>query len=112
MKKLKYILLLITGFYLSACDLNILPDSSVSADSYWKTEDDAKSAVNGLYSRFQGQISNFSWIYWFEARGGNIESGLTPSGLTDYTTNNVNSTLSDTNWGGLYNIISNKTSQH
>jgi starch-binding outer membrane protein, SusD/RagB family len=106
MKKVKHIFLLFTIVCLNACNLDVLPDSSVTADSYWKTEDDAKAAVNGLYTRFQGQITNFNWIYWFEARSQNIDQGLTASGINAYTSNDITSNLSDTNWGGLYNIIS------
>ncbi len=90
---------------LSACELNLLPDSTASSKSYWVTEDDAKSAVNGLYSRFQGSISAFDWMYWFEVRGGNIGQGLSPSGVINYTSNDLNATQANS-WTGLYSIIS------
>jgi starch-binding outer membrane protein, SusD/RagB family len=106
MKKILNIFLITALLGASSCDLNLVPESSVSSVSYWKNEDDARSAVNGIYARFQSSITNFNWMYWFEARGGNIAQGLTPTGIISYTSNDITSALSDTNWSGLYSIIS------
>lgn len=105
-KYIKTLLVICIAYTLSACDLDILPDSSVSSDSYWKTEDDAKSAVNGLYSRLRGQLNSYKWMYWFEARACNIEAGLSAGGITAYNNNDIAPSADDTNWVTLYNIIS------
>lgn len=106
MKTIKSIFIFIFLIHLSSCNLDILPDSSVSSNSYWESEDDAKAAVNGLYSRFRSSLSTYDWMYWFEARSGNIGPGLTSSGITAYNSNDLTSELSNTNWGPLYTIIS------
>lgn len=106
MKYIKIQLIACLVLALSSCDLDILPDSSVSADSYWKTEDDTKSAVNGLYTRFRGQLNSYKWMYWFEARACNIGPGLSAGGITTYNNNDIPPSADDTNWVTLYNIIS------
>lgn len=106
MKHIIIIFVAFLTFTFSSCDLDILPDSSISADSYWKSEDDAKAAVIGLYTRFRGQLNGYKWMYWFEARAGNIGPGLSPGGISEYNNNDVSPSANDTNWATLYNIIS------
>lgn len=101
--------ILFIGFLLlvsNACNLDVFPDSSVSSDSYWRSEDDVKAAVNGLYSRMRSQISTYQWVYWFDARSCIVGSGRTPGGIVQYNANELSSTMTDTNWNGLYSIIS------
>ena len=90
----------------NSCDLDLYPLSSVSSDSYWRAEDDAKAAVNGLYSRMRSQISTHQWIYWFDGRSCIVGPGRTPGGIVQYNANELSSTMTDTNWNGLYSIIS------
>lgn len=106
MKKINYILFLFLTLFTSACNLDIYPDSSVSSDSYWRSEDDAKAAVNGLYSRIRSQISSYQWVYWFDSRSFIVGPGRTPGGIVQYNANELSSTMNDTNWGPLYNIVS------
>lgn len=106
MKKIKTLIIVSTLIFLGSCNLDILPDSSVSSDSYWETEDDANAALNGLYSRFRSSLGNYDWLYWFEARSGNIGPGLTSGGITAYNSNDISAELSNTNWAPLYIVIS------
>ncbi len=106
MKKIKVTLIIVISIFLVSCNLDILPDSTVSSDSYWETEDDANAALNGLYSRFRSSIGNYDWLYWFEARSANIGPGLTSGGITAYNSNDISAELSNTNWAPLYIVIS------
>lgn len=106
MKKIKTITLIVVAILFTSCNLDMLPESSVSSNSYWETEDDAKAALNGLYSRFRSSIGNYDWLYWFEARSGNIGPGLSSGGITAYNSNDVSPEASNTNWAPLYIVIS------
>ena len=106
MKKIKLICLFVSLSVLNSCSLDILPDSVVSNESYWETESDVQSAVDGIYSKMRGQLDAWKWMYWFEARSGNIAPGFTSSGIGSYINNQITSNLNDTNWANLYNIVS------
>ena len=106
MKKLNILFLSVALCFSSACNLDLYPVSSVSSDSYWNSEDDAKAAVNGLYSRMRSQISSYQWAYWFDGRSFIVGPGRTPGGITQYNANELSSIMNDTNWAPLYNIVS------
>ena len=106
MKKIKIILFSIFAYMAASCSLDILPDSSVSNDSYWKTENDAEAAVSGIYTQFRNQLNMWKWMYWFEARSQNIGAGMTSSGIGAYNNNQITPTLDDTSWATLYNVVS------
>lgn len=100
---------LIFGFF--SCDgLEIQPDSSVSNSSFWKTEADAEAALNGMYSRFRNDIPVHSWMYWYEARTGNIAPGLQSGGVGSYIDNNLTSNMNNANWQPFYKIVSSANS--
>lgn len=89
----------------SCQDLDQIPPSYVSGESYWKVEDDAIAASNGLYSRMRG-VDRWCCMYWFECRSGNIAGGMTSNNVLPFTQNNVTSNLTNTDWAPLYKIIS------
>lgn len=89
----------------SCLDLDLLPESTVSADSYWKVEDDAQAAANGLYVKMRG-VSRWDCLYWFECRAGNIVGGMTSNNVLPFTQNNVTPNLTQMDWTPLYNIVS------
>lgn len=86
-------------------DLDLIPESSVSSESYWKVEDDALAAANGLYVKMRG-VSRWDCLYWFECRSGNIAGGMTANNVLPFTQNNVTPNLNQMDWTPLYNIIS------
>ena len=106
MKKIKYLFASLVTVVATSCSLDILTDSDVSNNSYWKTESDVEAAVNGIYVQMRNQLDCWKWMYWFEARSGNIGPGLTSSGIGSYNNNQITSNLNDANWVSLYNIIS------
>lgn len=105
--KLKNIIIALgLTFLVSSCqDLNLTPESAVSGESFWKVEDDAQAAVNGLYTRMRA-VDRWCCMYWFECRSGNIAGGMTANNVLPFTQNNVSPNLTNTDWTPLYNIIS------
>jgi starch-binding outer membrane protein, SusD/RagB family len=54
MKKTTYILLMLSAFYCVSCDLNRLPETTLSDDLFWKTENDLKGACTRFYNLLEG----------------------------------------------------------
>lgn len=105
---MKYYIIIFFMFILTlinCSDLDLLPDSSVSANSYWKVEDDVKAAANGLYVKMRG-VSRWDCLYWFECRAGNIAGGMTSNNVLPFTQNNLTPNLNQMDWSPLYNIVS------
>lgn len=94
-------------FVLQSCqNLDIKPDSSISNESYWSSEADAESALNGLYLRMRNSFTVHNWMYWFECRTGNISGGLQPGGIQSFIDNALTPNLTDANWQPFYTVIS------
>lgn len=54
MKKLIIALSIIGLFDLTSCDLEVVPPSTISSESFWKSDKDAWYALNACYSALQG----------------------------------------------------------
>jgi hypothetical protein len=54
MKKITYILLLLSAIWCVSCNLDRLPETTLTDDNYWKTENDLKSAGLRLYNQLAG----------------------------------------------------------
>ncbi|MCM4173345.1 RagB/SusD family nutrient uptake outer membrane protein [Arenibacter sp. TNZ] len=57
-----YIYLLLVLGLVSSCDKDVLEVSSttqISAETFWKTESDAKLGIDGVYNRLQSYASNY-----------------------------------------------------
>lgn len=80
------------------------PISSFSAQGFYKTTDDARAGVNGIYNALQSAMRvNFS--FWGEGRAdavGTRHSG-DPLALSQ---NTLNQTISSASWNNLYEVIS------
>lgn len=114
MKKSNKILLyvaLISGFT-SSCkkDLILQPISSISAASFWKTENDAQAGATAMYVPLRAQAGNQSLQYntYFlgEARSEIMTFGVAGStGYDLYYQNNLSATSAGPSWTGYYSII-------
>ena len=100
--------ILFAGFsLLNSCqdDLNLKSDSVITSESFWKTEDDAKAGVNGMYFNFRTQTQQNYYLLG-GARSAEITNGVqSPLTLANYYNNNLTPQNMDVDWSGLYTVI-------
>jgi hypothetical protein len=108
MKKSLYYILLLSLFTATGCKkyLDQQPISSLSTESFWKTNDDAKLAVAAIYDGIQKTLSgNGSYIDWGDARSDNFTYGGTGENQINVSLNGLNSLTPAANWNNLYLTI-------
>ncbi|MEC5165403.1 hypothetical protein RCH18_001131 [Flavobacterium sp. PL11] len=107
-KKFFLYTILFTSFsILNSCqdDLDLKSESVITSDSFWKTEDDAKAGVNGMYYNFRN-VSQQNYYLLGGARSAEITSGVqSPLNLANYYNNNLTPQNIDVDWSGLYTVI-------
>lgn len=91
MKNIKYLILtLIGGLFITSCDtedfLNPLPDSAITTDSFFGSDEDVLSGVIGIYDALQGTNVNTTTNISESNRGVQFEHLLTEH-RTDNTRN-------------------------
>ena len=106
------VLFILASLVVTSCtkDLNLEPISSISAASFWKTENDATAATNAMYVPLRTQYSNQSLQYnaFFlgEARSEVLTFGLAgSSGFERYYQNTLTSAAAGPSWTGFYSIV-------
>lgn len=109
MKNIKkvYITLLIGTIALGACkkDLDIQSKSLITASNFWKTEDDAKSGVNGMYFNFRTHTQQNYYLLG-GARSAEITAGIqSPLTLANYYNNTLTAQNIDVEWADLYRVV-------
>lgn len=105
MKKFKYLILLVAVGLLGSCELDMQPESELTYNGFWDTEEAARSAHVGICAKFR----DYTYTFWqmgelrSDVWGGNtIES---PSGV-DLIENNISTTVVHfNNWAGFYGLI-------
>jgi hypothetical protein len=107
-KKILLYSILITGLsLLNSCqdDLNLTSESAIASASFWKTESDAKSGVNGMYSSFRTQCQQNYYLLG-GARSAEIKGGNQSAGnFAFYYNNSLTPQNIDVDWAGLYTVI-------
>lgn len=106
-KSVKYIALIIGMASLVACSkkLELTPHNLITTESFWKTEDDAKAAVNGMYARFRSDAASNLYI-WGGSRSAELGSGIQASqGLENYYNNTLTRVFAGPDWAGLYSVV-------
>lgn len=105
-KVIQYIVvLLITTSYTSCLDLDIGQDSKIDASSMWKTEEDCKSAMYGMYGQMRVAFST-NYASWGDYRAGMFKSSLALGADISYMcSNTITSSNSGANWASLYKLI-------
>jgi starch-binding outer membrane protein, SusD/RagB family len=101
----KYIILIVTVAFLGACDLDMQPESQLTYNGFWDTEEAAKAAHTGIYASYR----NYAYTLWqmgelrSDIWGGNtIES---PNGI-DLIENNLSSSIVHFgNWANFYGLL-------
>ncbi len=113
MKKYLIIFVLIAGIFNSSCkkDLNLAPVSQISNASFWKTESDARGAMNGMYTILRNEAVNNLFI-WGEARsdamGINAGAAVFQNWYENLLTPDNSGAIfsgASTTWAGMYNLI-------
>lgn len=103
MKRL-FLIYILAFFVVTACDddLKIVPKSSLSVNGFYKNEEDAKSAVNGMYAQMRS-VANGMYQYG-EWRSDHTEQTDLGTG-SDIIRNTLRSDLSASDWGNFYRLI-------
>uniref|UniRef100_UPI003217FFE7 RagB/SusD family nutrient uptake outer membrane protein n=1 Tax=uncultured Draconibacterium sp. TaxID=1573823 RepID=UPI003217FFE7 len=102
----KYIFVLISILVLGSCELDMKPDSDLTYNGFWDTEEAAKAAQVGIYASFR----NYTYTIWQmgEVRsdlwGGNTFAN-SPADL-DLIANNISTSLVYFgNWANFYGLL-------
>lgn len=107
MKKLKIILFLVlSGWIITSCTeiLNVNPTSVITTSSFWKTEDDAVGAINGMYVDLRS-MSEAIYVDG-EQRSEVFEGGVYGSGGHNLYVNELSGDQPNhSDWRGFYNIL-------
>lgn len=106
MKKIIYIYITMFVFSVSSCEdfLDEQPVSQLSADNFWKTENDVRAAMAGLYDGLQESVDD-NFINWGEGRSDNFTRGGTGETEYAFAFNGMTSDMGTTDWTGLYSLI-------
>ena len=90
----------------SSCDgfLDEQPISEISADTFWKNQDDIRAGIAGMYDGLQGVVSS-RYIDWGEARSDNFTNGGTGVTSINFALNGLTANMGEMNWDGLYSTI-------
>ncbi|HEY4149857.1 MAG TPA: RagB/SusD family nutrient uptake outer membrane protein [Chitinophagaceae bacterium] len=93
--------------YLPSCtkNLDLQPVSQISNASFWKTENDAVGALNGMYVRLRDPAST-NFFLWGEGRSEVMSVGFGGSpGNSLYYDNTLTPTNSGPDWMTMYTVI-------
>lgn len=106
MKKLIHIFLVPLILTVSSCEdfLDEQPVSELSADQFWKSQDDIMAGIAGMYDGIQGVIDD-RYIDWGEGRSDNFTNGGTGVNEINFALNGLTSNMDHVNWDELYATI-------
>lgn len=102
-----YTMLFTCFSFLNSCSdsLNLTSESLITSDNFWKTEDDAKSGINGMYFILRTQTQQNYYLLG-GARSAETKAGIqSPLTLANYYNNNLTAQNVDVEWNGLYTIV-------
>ncbi|MDR6941133.1 RagB/SusD family nutrient uptake outer membrane protein [Mucilaginibacter pocheonensis] len=105
MKKVLNIAFLMLAISLFSCKklLNQPPKSQLGGDKFWKTADDAKAGVAGIYDGVQDMF-NSQFIYWGDFRSDNFT--FHPTYYSSLAVNALTPTITGSDWTLIYTTIS------
>lgn len=101
MQKILLIILIACGLLSGGCKkfLDEKPQSELTPEQFWQTEDDIKAALAGVYDGVQGCFDG-NWVYWGDGRTDNMD--VTQYGNKQYSQNGLSATTSGTDWTPFY----------
>lgn len=111
MKKIKNrilstVALVVAGFGLSSCDIDLLPLNEVVYENFWTNKDDVESVVTACYGAFQSSDVVTRMIVWGEDRSDNVQAGQDQSeDLRFLLKGSIKTTNSFCDWSSFYKVI-------
>ncbi|AXY74324.1 RagB/SusD family nutrient uptake outer membrane protein [Paraflavitalea soli] len=107
MKLIYFFLALVLTASLSGCSklLDKKPITDLPAEEFWKSKNDLKSGMAGVYSGIQQMLSN-NYLIWGDIRSDNLEQG----GNNNFRVHFVNALTATTvgsDWTPIYSAIGN-----
>jgi hypothetical protein len=79
------------------------PQTEITADLFWQSEDDIKSGMAAIYSGIQ-TMNSTNFLLWGDARSDNFYNNGT-YGDVAYFTNGLSSTINGSDWSSVYVTI-------
>lgn len=104
MKKILYLIIVTLIFSCTDSILDKKPVSDLPGTGFYKTMDDARAGVYGIYDAAQS-VFRINFAYWGEGRADNVKTQHSGEEL-NLLQNNLNETLGSANWTNLYTMIS------
>lgn len=99
-------LIMVSGFGLGSCSMDLLPLNEVVLENYWKEGEDVQSVVNSCYTAMQAQGYIERLIVWGECRSDNTTpnpaAGLN---LRNMMKGNLKTTNEWCDWSPFYTVI-------
>ncbi len=106
-RRIYYALLIVGIIAFASCkkDLDIQSKSLITASNFWKTEDDAKSGVNGMYFNLRAH-TQMNYYLLGGSRSAETKAGIqSPLSLANYYSNTLTPQNIDVDWADLYTIV-------
>lgn len=97
----------VSNLLLSACtqNLELLPTSVIGNASFWKTEDDARGGMYGMFVNLRTQAGRNLFL-WGEGRSETVGAGVQGlDGRERYYLNTLDATTAGPEWQGMYTIV-------
>jgi hypothetical protein len=79
------------------------PQTEITANLFWQSEDDIKSGIAAMYSGVQ-TINSTNYLLWGDARSDNFYNNGTYGDIS-YFTNGLSSTINGSDWSPVYTTI-------
>ncbi|SIO51651.1 RagB/SusD family nutrient uptake outer membrane protein [Chitinophaga niabensis] len=115
MKRVKISVLLFVGLVMALTNLKCnkyleeQPVSSITPETFWRDQNDAKAWMAGIYNQLQSTL-NTNWFDWGEVRSDNVKTAGTGNAQTKLLNNILSANDADINgvtrWTALYTTIS------
>ena len=112
MKKINFILIILSIFSLTACEKAIEADpvSTITAEAFWKKQDDVTGGLRGMYLQLRGSSTTAGatsdMFFLGEGRSEVLTSATAgTTGLDKYYNNTLNVTNPGPNWMQFYSAI-------
>lgn len=97
-------LICLWGFGACTRDLQLIPTSSITVSSFWKTPDDASGGLYGMYNTFRSQAAS-NLYFWGGSRSDELTDGLQAIPYASYYNNTLTPADAGPNWEGLYTVV-------